>query len=618
MILEILVIIGLAAPLLGVAIGYRRPRVRSVYSLLVALFPLVALSTMYGRTIAVNYAYLPFLGIDLSLRLTPLSWFFGIAMTAIGLLALVYSFAYMKDRKRLDLFYFLFLLVNGGMLGVVLSGDMFTFYILWEIMSVATFMSISFNGKGALSAGIKYILFSIAGSSAMLLAIVSLYVNFGTVDIIALTTAMSGATVGYAVFILMMFSLAFGIKNALLPLHPWLPAAYAESPTPFTAVLGGMLTRLGVYGFLLVMYVMIGMPLVHRMSYGLVNYQIILAWIAGITILFGVFVAVFKDDAKQVLAWSSIGHGGYMILGLALFSTLGLAGGIFHILNYAMCVSLLFLAVGAVEYRTGTRDLTKLGGLHKRMPVTFVSAMIAVFGMIGVPLTNGFVSKWLIYKGLILGGHPFLTFTALIGTWGTILYGYKLIHNTFLGRLPQRYAQVKEVPWLMQAPMITLSSLIVLFGILPGIPLKAVALIESSFGVKPIVTGLVGMPQGVGEMNLLNIFGGIVAATLVMYALFSLTARPRRAGPQDTYTAGGPTPSDNYNYASRFYDPAEHVLKPYLHDWADSFYAWVGRQSTALFESARKIYSGNINTYALWIVILLGVFATMNLLGWRP
>ena len=128
MILEILVIIGLAAPLLGVAIGYRRPRVRSVYSLLVALFPLVALSTMYGRTIAVNYAYLPFLGIDLSLRLTPLSWFFGIAMTAIGLLALVYSFAYMKDRKRLDLFYFLFLLVNGGMLGVVLSGHMFTFY----------------------------------------------------------------------------------------------------------------------------------------------------------------------------------------------------------------------------------------------------------------------------------------------------------------------------------------------------------------------------------------------------------------------------------------------------------------------------------------------------------
>jgi NADH-quinone oxidoreductase subunit M len=452
----------------------------------------------------------------------------------------------------------------------------------------------------------------------MLIAIVSLYVTFGSVDIVAITTAMSGATVGYAVFILMMFSLAFGIKNALLPLHPWLPSAYAESPTPFTAVLGGMLTRLGVYGFLLVMYVMIGMPLVHRMSYGLVNYQIILAWLGGITILFGVFVAVFKDDAKQILAWSSIGHGGYMILGLAIFSTLGLAGGIFHVLNYAMCVSLLFLAVGAVEYRTGTRDLTKLGGLHKRMPVTFVSAMIAVFGMIGVPLTSGFVSKWLIYKGLILGGHPFLTFTALIGTWGTILYGYKLIHNTFLGRLPRKYAQVEEVPWTMQAPMIALSSLIVLFGILPGIPLKAVALIETSFGVKPIVTGLVGMPQGVGEMNLLNILGGIIAATLIMYALFSLTARPHKAGSQDTYTAGAPTPSENYNYTSRFYDPAENVMRPYLHDWIGSFYGWVGRQSTAFFESARKIYSGNINTYALWIVILLGVFVTMNLLGWRP
>jgi len=250
MILEILVIVGLVAPLLGVVIGRGRPRVRSFYSLLVAIFPLVTLATLYGQTIAVQYARLPFLEIDLSLRLTPLSWFFGIAISVIGFFALLYSFAYMKDCKRLDLFYFLFLLVNGGMLGVVLSGDLFTFYILWEIMSISTFMSISFNGKAALPAGIKYILFSIIGSSAMLIAIVSLYVNFATVDIAALATAMSGATVAYAIFILMMFSLAFGIKNAVVPFHTWLPDAYSESASPFSAVLSGMLTRLGVYGFL--------------------------------------------------------------------------------------------------------------------------------------------------------------------------------------------------------------------------------------------------------------------------------------------------------------------------------------------------------------------------------
>ncbi|MCD6136514.1 hypothetical protein J7J63_07390 [Candidatus Bipolaricaulota bacterium] len=619
MILEILVIVGLAAPLLGIAIGRGRPRVRSVYSLLVALFPLVTLASMYGRTIAVQYAHLPFLGIDLSLRLTPLSWFFGIAMTVIGLFALIYSFAYMKDRKRLDLFYFLFLLVNGGMLGVVLSGDLFTFYILWEIMSVSTFMSISFKGKEALSAGIKYILFSIIGSSAMLIAIVSLYVTFGTVDIAALATAMPGATVGYAIFILMMFSLAFGIKNAVLPFHTWLPDAYSESVAPFSAVLSGMLTRLGVYGFLLAMYVLIGSGMLQRFNYHGISFSIVLAWLGAISIIVGTFIALLQHDAKKLLAWHGIGQGGYMILGIALGSSLGVAGGIFHTLNHAIYIVLLFFVVGAVQYRTGgITDLTRLGGLAKKMPVTFIGALLGISGLIGIPLTNGFVSKWLIYKALILDSHPFLAFAALIGTWGTIMSVFKFLHNIFLGRLPAEHKDVQKAPLMMQIPILFFGGLILLFGIFPGIPLKAIALIETQFGIAPVQSTLFGVPPAVGELNMLNILGGIIAATLIMYALFSLTTRPHKAGLQDTYTAGAPTPQTRYNYTSHFYDPAERIIRPYLTDWAAVFYAWIARQSTAFFESARKIYSGNINTYALWIVILLGVFVTMNLLGWRP
>jgi len=618
MILELLLIIILVAPLFGLFIGWGRPWVRGMYSLLVALFPLVTLATLYGRTIAVQYAHLPFVGIDLSLRLTPLSWFFGIAVAAIGLFALVYSFSYMKDQKRLDLYYFLFLLVNAGILGVVLSGDLFTFYILWEIMSIATFLSISFRGGKALPAGLKYIVFSVVGSSAMLIAIVSLYVSFGMVDIVALATALSGATVGYAIFILVMFSLAFGIKNGLLPLHPWLPDAYTESPTPFTVVLGGMLTRLGVYGFLVVMYGMIGLPLVQRMSFGPVNYGIILAWIAGITILFGVFVAVFHDDAKRILAWSSIGHGGYMILGLALAGSLTLAGGIFHALNYAMSVSLLFLAVGAVEYRTGTCDLTQLGGLCTRMPVTFIASLIAVFGMIGVPLTSGFVSKWLLYKGLILDGHPFLAFIALVGTWGTVLYGYKVVHNVFLGQVPEQYREVKEVSWTMRAPMIVLSSLIVLFGVLPGMPLKAVSAIQTHLGVTPLDTRLFGVPKALGELNTLNIFFAVLAAGLVGYGVFSLARRSKRVSQYDNYAAGARVPVGQYQHSVKFYDQADRVIRPYLRDRIDDFYAWIAGVSTDFFEQLRKIYTGNVNTYATWIVLFVAVLIFMGLLGWKP
>jgi len=617
MMLESIVIIGLVAPFV-VGLSWRWPRLRAVLAGVAALYHLIALSVLYGRTIATTYARIPFLGTELSLRLTPLSWLFGIGIATIGLLGLIYSFSYMKGKHQLGLYYLLYLLVNAGMIGVVLSGDLITFYIMWEIMSVATFLSIGLARGQALPAGMKYILFSIGGSTAMLLAIVSLYITYGTVNIAALSAAMSGASVGYALSILVLFSVAFGIKNAVWPFHAWLPDAYAESVTPFSAVLSGMLTRMGVYGFLLVMYGMIGLPLVQRMTYGPVGYQIVLAWIAGITIVFGVFTAVLHDDAKRLLSWSSIGHGGYMILGLVLAGTLNLSGGIFHVINYAMSVSLLFFVVGAVEYRTGTRDLTQLGGLKERMPVTFIAALIGVLGMIGVPLTSGFVSKWLIYKGLILGGHPFLAFAALIGTWGTILYGYKLIHNVFLGRMPARFEEVEEVPWGMRIPMIALAGLIVLFGILPGIPLRIISLIETSFGISALPTAIVGAPSGVGELNLLNILGGILAVAIAMYAIFSPTARARRAARTDTYTAGAPTPAVDYHYTSRFYDPAERIIRPYLTDWCGVFYSWVGRQANAFFNGARKVYSGNINTYALWIVILLGVFVTMNLLGWRP
>ena len=619
MILEILVIVGLVAPLLGVAIGRGRPRVRSFYSLLVAIFPLVTLATLYGQTIAIQYARLPFLEIDLSLRLTPLSWFFGIAISVIGFCALLYSSAYMKDRKRLDLFYFLFLLVNGGMLGVVLSGDLFTFYILWEIMSISTFMAISINGKAALAAGIKYILFSIIGSSAMLIAIVSLYVSFATVDIAALVAAMSGATVGYAIFILMMFSLAFGIKNAVVPFHTWLPDAYSESATPFSAVLSGMLTRLGVYGFLLAMYVLIGSGMLQRFNYHGISFSIVLAWLGAISIVVPTFIALLQHDAKKLLAWHGIGQGGYMLLGIALGSSLGVAGGIFHTLNHAIYIVLLFLVVGSVQYRTGgITDLNRLGGLAKRMPITFIGGLLGISGLIGMPLTNGFVSKWLIYKALILDSHPFLALAALIGTWGTILSVFKFLHNVFLGQLPEEYKDVKEVPLTMQIPMLLFGALILLFGIFPGIPLRVVALIEMHFSIDPIGSTLFGVPKAVGELNMINIFAAVLVAGLAVYGVFSLARRSRRVTQYDNYAAGAPVPVGQYQHSVRFYDQADRIIRPYLRDRVDDFYGWISTQSTAFFEQLRKIYSGNVNTYALWIVILLGVFVAMNLLGWRP
>jgi len=600
-------------------VGKSIPRLRGIVASLVALLPLILLAFLYGRVISVDYASVPFLDINLSLRLTPLSWLFAVSIVVLGGLAVIFSTGYMRGKERPDYYYFMMLLVNAAMLGIVLSGDFFSFYIFWELMSWSTYLLISYRGKEALGAGMKYIIMSVIGSSAMLLAIASLYVSYGTLEISSLATALQSASAGYALFALMMFTIAFGIKNAVLPLHTWLPDAYAEAVSPFTAVLSGMLTRMGVYGFLLIMYAIMGFGLLDMFSYGPINYNIILAWAGALTIVIPTFIALLQNDAKKLLAWHGIGQGGYMILGIAFGSTLGIAGGIFHTLNHAIYIVLLFLVVAAVEYRTGgKRSLDELGGLIKRMPVSFVAGLAGISGLIGVPLTNGFVSKWLIYKTLIMEQHPFLAFAALVGTWGTILSVFKFLHNIFLGQLPEQYKDVEEVPWTMRAPMIVLTILIVLFGVLPGIPLKAISAIQAHLGMTPLETSLFGMPKALGELNTLNIFFAVLVAGLAVYAVFSLARRSKRVSQYDNYAAGARVPVGQYQHSVKFYDQADRLIRPYLRDRIDDFYSWIAAMSTDFFEQLRKIYTGNVNTYATWIVLFVAVLIFMGLLGWKP
>jgi len=392
---------------------------------------------IYNQKVHVSFYPLPFLNLSLTLRVDNLSWFFAIVVAGIGFLSILFSLEYMKHYERLNYYYFMMLFVNAGMLGVVFSADFLSLYIFWEIMSWSTYLLISYKGGKAVAAGLKYIIMSTAGSIAMLFAIVNLYTSYKTLEISSLAFLLQTASPGYVLFLLIMFLIGFGIKNAIWPLHTWLPDAHAEAVSPFSAVLSGILVRMGVYGFVL--------------GYGILNFNYIFCWIGAISIIVGTFIALLQDDDKRLLAWHAIGQGGYMILGISFGTTLGIAGGIFHTLNHCIYIALLFLVTGAVEYRTGgVRDLNQLGGLIKRMPVTFIGGLAGISGLIGIPLTNGFVSKWLIYKTLVLEAHPFLAFVALIGTWGTILSVYKFLHNIFLGQLPEKYKDVREVPRTMQ------------------------------------------------------------------------------------------------------------------------------------------------------------------------
>ncbi len=591
-------------------------KARNILAVLVSLVTVGLISSIYGQEIHAGFYSLSFLNLTLSLRINSLSWFFAIVVAGIGFLSILFSLEYMKHYERLNFYYFMMLFVNAAMLGIVFSADFLSFYIFWEIMSWGTYLLISYKGGKAVAAGLKYIVMSMAGSIAMLFAIVNLYASYGTLKISSLASLLQTASPGYILFLLIMFVIGFGIKNAIWPLHTWLPDAHAEAVSPFSAILSGVLVRMGMYGFVLVMYGMAGLNLLHKLGYGLLNFNYILCWIGAITIVIPIFIAILQDDAKRLVAWSSIGHGGYMILGIGIATSLGVAGGIFHTLNYAICVTLLFFVAGAIEHRTGgVRNLNELGGLIKRMPVTFIGALAGISGLIGIPLTNGFVSKWLIYKTLILGNYPFLAFAAFIGTWGTILYGYKFLHNIFFGQLPEKYKEVEEVPFTMQLPMLLLTLAVILFGILPGIPLRVISRIEGFLGIEPLSTSYFGIPREIGELNMINILAAVLVAGGLVYLIFSLSAKSRRVNQDDNYAAGLFVPKDKYQYSVRFYDQVYRIIGPYLHDVVDDFYCWLTEKSKCFFQVVRQAYTGNVNTYALYILLFLA-FLIFVKLGW--
>ncbi|MBN2035666.1 MAG: hypothetical protein JW768_02880 [Chitinispirillaceae bacterium] len=611
--LQILLIVAFGGAFAAYLLAKVSARLRNLCAAIVSGAAVVIVAMLYGKTPAATL--LPsFMGLPLTIRLDLLSWFFAISIAVVGFLSIIFSFSYIKGKERADFYYLMMLLVNAGMLGIVISADLLTFYIFWEIMSWSAFLLISYNRGPALAAGMKYIVMSIAGSACYLIAVLSLYSVAGTLTIASLAPLLGGVSKPYILFILILFFVAFGIKNAVLPFHTWLPDAHSEAPSPFSAVLSGILVRMGMYGFILAFFVLFTVNQFLGLDIGPCRFHHFLAWVGAINIVFPTFIALIQNDSKRLLAWHGVGQGGYILLGVALGTELGVTGGIFHMLNYTAHIALLFLVVGAVEFRTGgVRDLNSLGGLIKRMPIVFIGALVGACGLIGMPLTNGFVSKWLIYKTLILDGYPFLAFAALVGTWGTILSLYKFVHNMFLGQLPEKYANVREAPVSMQFPILIYAAVILLFGILPGIPLKVINTIAVSMGLASLDITIWGVASETGALNTINIAFVLAAAAAVAWIAFRTGRKPAKISQGDNYAAGAAIPADRYSYTVDFYNPLYRMIRRYLRDIFDEFYYWMADRVQTVSDMARQLYMGDVGNYAVYIFLFITVLLVSHL-----
>ncbi len=598
-----LLIITLAGVILNV-IFYKTELVQKYISLI--LFAVLAYFSFVMYDQVGSHFDFPFriAGQHIGFTVTWLNYYFGIMITGITFLTAVFSLKYMEGKEGNKHYYTVLFSKTFGMLGVIFSSDLITFFVFWEIMSWSTFALMSTGGREAPKSAFKYFVFAVTASMILMVGVVLSHSLFGSFDFTAIHSKIASLSLPMTGFLLSIFIVSFSVESAVFPLHSWLPDGYSNTFTTFTAYLSGISTRIGIYGIILFLFGIFGIQTVDKLSIiGKINFRYVFGVFAALTMIVPTFTALYQHDAKKLIAWHSVGQGGYMLVGLASGSALGIAGGMFHVLNHMAYVVLIVFAIASVEYRTGTTNLNKLGGLIKKMPVSYLALLFGIIGLAGLPPMNGFVSKWFIYRALILGGYPFLAIAAVIGTLGTILSVYKLIHNMFLGQLPERYNNVKEVSFSMQLPMWILMIAVLGLGVYPGLAMGLIARIQVSLGLAAVPYSLHGIAAASGQLNMLVVSALFIGGILVTWIIYLLGSRRKHISQYNNYAGGHFLNKDiSYNFNYQFYAAIEHVIDPYRKKIIERTERGIAGVTDALSEYIRRIYTGMINTYTIYII----------------
>ncbi len=426
-----------------------------------------------------------------------LSAIMAFTIAFVAFLAVAYSIEYMRHDTGLEKYYVLILVLELGMLGIVLTGDIFNFYVFLEIMSIASYALVAFRNDTweGIEAGIKYMFVGSLASSFILLGIALLYGQYGTLTMAYLAEKMAANFTLTAKIALAFLIGGLLFKSGAVPVHMWLADAHPAAPSSISAMLSGLVIKAGgVYVIARIAFSVFGMA-VNLRTLGWV-----IIFFACLTLIVGNAMAVVQTDMKRLLAFSSVGQIGYILLGLgiglAAYGTkvgeIATAGAIYHTVNHAIMKALLFMVAGAVLHELGTKDLNELSGLAKTMPKTTFAFIVGAAAIIGLPPLNGFASKWLLYESSALF-NPFLGAIAIIGT-AFCTAAYIRVLYTFLGRPSERVMKAKEPGMAMLLPMFILVGAIILMGLFPwqiskGVMIPAASMLANIKGYVLAVMG---------------------------------------------------------------------------------------------------------------------------------
>lgn len=602
-----------------------------------------------------------------------LALIFGALFAAGGIIAVVVSLYRQKTQFGT---YPLYVLAATSLTGLVVAAEPVTFFILWELMTVGSYLLIARSGRqwtgagalttevgaglrgngggfvrgegvGARRAAVSYIAFSIGGALLIMVGLIvaqqavisgaggqavpEIFGADGYVRLPALTggwpagkavqteaagvaARVVGQQVGglgewaqaiptganLAVFILIGLGLL--VKMAAIGLHIWLPDAYAEADNDVTAFLSSALSKAGVFA-LLALVIMLGSPALGASS---VTLGSILGWIGAATALFGALLAVFQEDVKRLLAYSSMSQVGYMVLGISMATHLGWVSGIYLAVLHFVFKGLLFVGMTGVIHRTGTRNMYEMGGLIKRMPLTFIAVLMSIIALSGVPPLAGFGGKWLIYTALMESGWFVQTGVAFFASTIAFLYLFRMIHTVFLGQLKDEHREVKEAPLVILLPLVILMGGLMLMSMYPNLILKPIM-----GAIEPFIASTVQW-QDYTVITTLGYWNG----NLVMYVtmgvfilplawLMIVMRRPQKVKQFNVvFAAERPERPETTHFAHNFFAPYRKALGFLSAPALTRGWKYLTDGVLAVAGAIRQIYTGNGQTYALHILLV--------------
>ena len=463
-------ILQVVVPLLGALLSALLRRGATAWALALAvswIMPAIAVALMLQVLDSGPVSYhVPPWGIEY--RVDLLSAFILVLVTTVGAAIMPFarkSVAHEIDGDKQAWFYTMYLLCLTGLLGITITGDAFNIFVFLEISSLSTYVLIAMGkDRRALLAAYQYLIVGTIGATFYVIGVGLLYLVTGTLNLVDIAARLGPAaaeTSRPVLAALAFLTVGISLKLALFPLHVWLPGAYAHAPSVATAFLAGTATKVAVYVLLRLIFSVFGVAL----SFETLPVSEVLLILSVTAMFVASLLAVFEGDVKRLLAYSSLGQIGYITLGIALANVAGLTGGIVHLFNHALMKTALFLALGAVVYRTGTVRLADLSGIGRQMPLTMAVFVVGGLALVGVPGTAGFVSKWYLAVGAFERGWWPLVFLILATSLIAVLYVGRVVEVAWF-RAPSRLAAgAKDPPWSMLLPMLLLAAATIYFGI---------------------------------------------------------------------------------------------------------------------------------------------------------